>query len=38
LLGAKLLDLDGDCGHLATACEAQRLSKAVSDFLAADIR
>jgi hypothetical protein len=38
LLGAKLLDLDGDCGHLATACEAQRLSKAVSDFLAANKR
>ena len=38
LLGAKLLDLDGDCGHLATACESQRLNKAVSDFLAADKR
>jgi homoserine O-acetyltransferase len=33
LIGAKLLDLDGDCGHLATACESQRLNKAVSDFL-----
>ena len=38
LIGAKLLDLDGDCGHLATACESQRLNKAVSDFLAADKR
>lgn len=33
LLGAKLLDLDGDCGHLATACESQRLREAVADFL-----
>jgi homoserine O-acetyltransferase len=33
LTGAKLLDLDGDCGHLATACESQRLNNAVSDFL-----
>ena len=36
LLGAKLLNLDGDCGHLATACESQRLAKAVADFLTAD--
>ena len=33
LLGAKLLDLDGDCGHLATTCESQRLNQAVSEFL-----
>jgi homoserine O-acetyltransferase/O-succinyltransferase len=33
LLGAKLLNLDGDCGHLATSCESQRLNKAVADFL-----
>ena len=33
LLGAKLLDLDGDCGHLATACESKRLSEAVTEFL-----
>lgn len=33
LLGAKLLDLDGDCGHLATTCESKRLNEAVSDFL-----
>lgn len=38
LLGANLLSLDGDCGHLATACESQRLNKAVADFLAADER
>jgi len=38
LIGAKLLSLDGDCGHLATACESQRLNKAVADFLAADER
>ena len=36
LLGAKLLDLDGDCGHLATACESRRLNEAVAKFLAAD--
>jgi len=33
LLGAKLLDLDGDCGHLATGCESRRLNEAVSEFL-----
>jgi homoserine O-acetyltransferase len=33
LLGAKLLDLDGDCGHLATTCESRRLNEAVADFL-----
>ncbi|HEV8430176.1 MAG TPA: alpha/beta fold hydrolase [Pyrinomonadaceae bacterium] len=33
LLGAKLLDLDGDCGHLATSCESRRLNEAVNDFL-----
>jgi homoserine O-acetyltransferase len=33
LLGAKLLDLDGDCGHLATSCESRRLNVAVADFL-----
>ena len=33
LLGAKLLDLDGDCGHLANGCEAQRLNAAVAEFL-----
>ena len=38
LLGTELLNLEGDCGHLATACESQRLNKAVADFLAADKR
>lgn len=32
-IGAKLLVLEGDCGHLATACEAARLNQAVRDFL-----
>ncbi|HYK20667.1 MAG TPA: alpha/beta fold hydrolase [Pyrinomonadaceae bacterium] len=34
LLGAKLLELESDCGHLATACEAKRLNDAVTEFLA----
>jgi homoserine O-acetyltransferase len=33
LLSAKLLNLEGDCGHLATSCESQRLNAAVADFL-----
>ncbi len=33
LLGAKLLELESDCGHLATSCESRRLNDAVSDFL-----
>jgi homoserine O-acetyltransferase len=33
LLGAKLLTLESDCGHLATVCEARRLNDAVADFL-----
>jgi homoserine O-acetyltransferase len=33
LIGAKLLVLEGDCGHLATACESARLNQAVRDFL-----
>jgi homoserine O-acetyltransferase/O-succinyltransferase len=33
LLGAKLLELDSDCGHLATACEYRRLNEAVAEFL-----
>lgn len=32
-IGAKLLVLEGDCGHLATACESARLNQAVRDFL-----
>jgi len=33
LLGAKLLELDSDCGHLATSCESRRLNAAVKAFL-----
>jgi homoserine O-acetyltransferase len=33
LLGAGLLDLEGNCGHLATACESRRLNEAVAAFL-----
>jgi homoserine O-acetyltransferase/O-succinyltransferase len=33
LLGAEFLDLDGDCGHLATSCESRRLNDAVANFL-----
>lgn len=33
LLDAKLLNLDGDCGHLATSCESSHLNEAVKDFL-----
>ena len=33
LLGAQLLELESDCGHLATSCEAARLNQAVADFL-----
>jgi homoserine O-acetyltransferase len=36
LLGAKLIELDSDCGHLATSCESSRLNEAVTQFLAAD--
>src|SRR6185295_14276430 len=32
LLGAKILNLESECGHLATVCEAGRLNKAVADF------
>ena len=33
LLGAKILELHSDCGHLATACEYRRLNEAVAEFL-----
>jgi homoserine O-acetyltransferase len=33
LLGAQLLELDSDCGHLAPSCEAGKIQKAVADFL-----
>ena len=31
--GAKLLNLESDCGHLATSCESKRLDEAIADFL-----
>ena len=34
LLGAKLINLEGDCGHLATSCESRKLDEAVTRFLA----
>ncbi|HET7288520.1 MAG TPA: alpha/beta fold hydrolase [Pyrinomonadaceae bacterium] len=36
LVGAKLLDLEGDCGHLATSCESSKLTQVVTEFLNAD--
>jgi homoserine O-acetyltransferase len=33
LLGAKILTLESDCGHLATSCESRRLNEAVNEFL-----
>ncbi|HEX7295553.1 MAG TPA: alpha/beta fold hydrolase [Pyrinomonadaceae bacterium] len=33
LLGAQLLELDSECGHLATSCEHERLNEAVRAFL-----
>lgn len=33
LLNAKVLNLDSECGHLATVCESTRLNAAVSEFL-----
>lgn len=33
LLGAPLLVLESDCGHLATSCESQRVGEAVTKFL-----
>jgi homoserine O-acetyltransferase len=33
LLGAKLVILEGDCGHLATSCESAKLTEVVTDFL-----
>lgn len=36
LLGAKLLTLESDCGHLATVCESTRLNEAVREFLTTD--
>jgi homoserine O-acetyltransferase len=36
LLGTKVLELESDCGHLATSCESDLLNAAVARFLAAD--
>ena len=36
LLGAKVFELEGDCGHLATSCESDRLNHAITQFLTAD--
>ena len=33
LVGAKTLNLESECGHLATVCESSRLDKAIADFL-----
>jgi len=33
LLGAPLLELESDCGHLSTACESAKLNQAVAEFL-----
>jgi len=33
LVKAKTLELESDCGHLATSCESQKLSAAVKEFL-----
>src|SRR5678816_4476351 len=33
LVGTKTLNLESECGHLATVCESSRLDKAVADFL-----
>jgi len=34
LLSAPLLELDSDCGHMASSCEAKRVNEAVAYFLA----
>lgn len=33
LVGAKTLNLESECGHLATVCESSRVDKAIADFL-----
>src|ERR1700730_2619013 len=33
LVKAKLLELESDCGHLATSCESQKIGAAVREFL-----
>lgn len=36
ILGAKIIELESDCGHLATSCEGAKVNAAVSDFLDAN--
>jgi homoserine O-acetyltransferase len=33
LINAKILNLESECGHLATVCESRRLNEAVKEFL-----
>jgi homoserine O-acetyltransferase len=33
LIGAKVLELESDCGHLATSCEGEKVNSAVNQFL-----
>jgi homoserine O-acetyltransferase len=33
LIKAKVLELESDCGHLATTCESQKIAAAVKEFL-----
>jgi homoserine O-acetyltransferase len=33
LLRSKVLELEGDCGHLASSCESQKVKQAVAEFL-----
>jgi len=33
LLHAKVLQLDGDCGHIAPGCESQKVNESVAEFL-----
>ena len=33
LINAKLLVLEGDCGHLAPSCESQKVNPVIADFL-----
>jgi homoserine O-acetyltransferase len=33
LLHAQTLELESDCGHIATGCESQKINEAVAAFL-----
>lgn len=37
LVGADLVELDSDCGHLAVQCEAEKVTAVVHSFLAASV-